>query len=62
MDMEFFGGLILLILTGIAFMRSVQIEPRTKARVFWIRFKRASFVYLIAFLLAVVIGFLKGFF
>ena len=60
--MEAVLGFLLLILTGIAFTRPVQIEPRTTSKVYWIRFKRASLVYLIAFLLAIVIGFLKGFF
>jgi hypothetical protein len=60
--METALGLILLILTGVAFMRPVQIEPRARSRVFWIRFKRAAFVYLIAFILALIGGFIKGFF
>ena len=58
--MEVALGFLLLILTGIAFTRPVQIEPRTRSRVFWIRFKRASLVYFSAFLLALIVGFLWG--
>ena len=62
LSMEAALGLILLILTGIAFTRPVQIEPRTKSRVLWIRFKRAAFVYFVAFVLFLILGFIVGFF
>ena len=60
--MEIALGLIMLILTGIAFTRPVQIDPRTRSRVLWIRFKRAAFVYFVAFILALILGFIKGVF
>jgi|LauGreDrversion4_2_1035121.scaffolds.fasta_scaffold1090770_2 hypothetical protein len=60
MDTQTQWGIILFIACAVAFGWRVEIEPRTRKRVFWIRFKRAAIVYLAAFIIAIVLGLLKG--
>ena len=60
MDTQTQRAIILFVACAIAFGWRVEIEPRTRKRVLWVRFKRAGLVYLVAFVLATALGFLKG--
>ena len=51
---------LLIVAQVVAFSWPVKIEPRTRKRVLWVRFKRLALVYIVALVLGIILGFLKG--